>query len=84
MGQQKMLMVNPSQVRAARALLAMTQGQLAERSGVSLSTVVDFERDRRTVAPPSVAAMRAALEGAGVEFIPENGGGVGVRLRSPN
>lgn len=78
-----MLILEPSQVRAARALISMTQGQLAAQSGVSLSTVVDFERERRTVAPPSVAAMRAALEGAGVEFIPENGGGAGVRLRSP-
>ncbi|WP_104494193.1 helix-turn-helix transcriptional regulator [Paracoccus denitrificans] len=71
----------PSQARAARALIGMTQGTLAEAAGVSLSTVVDFERERRAVATPSVSAIRAALEAAGVEFIPENGGGAGVRLR---
>jgi len=31
----------------------------------------------------TVSAIRAALESAGVEFIQENGGGVGVRLKKP-
>lgn len=60
----------------------MTQTALAEAAGVSLSTVVDFEKERRQVAEPSVAAIRAALETAGIEFIPSNGGGPGVRLKS--
>lgn len=50
-------------------------------SGVSMSTIVDFEKERRVVAAPSIAAIRAALEAAGVEFIEKNGGGVGVRLK---
>lgn len=58
----------------------MTQPQLAEAAKLGLSTVVDFERSRRIVSPDKVAAIRAALEGAGVQFIPENGGGAGVRL----
>ena len=73
--------MTPAQARAARALIQMTQGSLAEAAGVSISTVVDFERERRAVAEPSVAAIRAALEARGVQFIPENGGGPGVRLR---
>jgi transcriptional regulator with XRE-family HTH domain len=75
--------MTPAQCRAARALLSMTQPQLAEAAGVGLSTVVDFERERRQVAAPSVEAMRAALEAVGAVFIPENGGGAGVRLKKP-
>ncbi|MFN3824101.1 MAG: transcriptional regulator [Pseudorhodobacter sp.] len=59
----------------------MTQPDLAAAAMVGLSTVVDFERERRNVAAPSVAAIRAALEATGVEFIAENGGGAGVRLK---
>tara|TARA_R110002153_G_scaffold22740_1_gene74437 strand:- start:1981 stop:2148 length:168 start_codon:yes stop_codon:yes gene_type:complete len=51
-------------------------------AGVGLSTVVDFEKSRRAVSADARNAMRTALETAGVEFIPENGGGVGVRLKS--
>lgn len=71
----------PNQTRAARGLLDWTQGQLAEKAFVSLSTVKDFEAGRRTPTPASMAAIRSALEAAGVEFIAENGGGPGVRLR---
>jgi hypothetical protein len=48
---------------------------------VGLSTVVDFEKTRRAVAAESIQRIRVALEGAGVQFIAENGGGAGVRLR---
>jgi hypothetical protein len=48
---------------------------------LGLSTIVDFERSRRPVSRESVQAIREALESAGVEFIDENGGGPGVRLR---
>lgn len=44
-------------------------------------TIADFEREARTPYDRTLAAIRAALEAAGVEFIPENGGGPGVRLR---
>ncbi|WP_352685959.1 hypothetical protein [Mesorhizobium australicum] len=44
-------------------------------------TVTRFENGHSAGAPETVAALRAALESAGVEFIPENGGGAGVRLR---
>jgi transcriptional regulator with XRE-family HTH domain len=55
--------------------------QLAEAAGVARQTIVDFEREARTPYPNNLAAIRTALEAAGVEFIPENGGGAGVRLR---
>jgi transcriptional regulator with XRE-family HTH domain len=59
----------------------MTQSQLAESAGLGLSTVVDFERERRPVSDEAAKALHRALEVAGVEFIDENGGGPGVRLR---
>lgn len=70
-----------AQCRAARALLNLTQPRLAALAVVGLSTVVDFEKERRAVAAPSIAAIRAALESAGVIFVDENGEGPGVRLR---
>jgi len=73
--------MNAAQCRAARALLQMSQGRLAQIAEVGLSTIVDLELARRDVADKSTAAIRAALESAGVEFIDENGGGPGVRLR---
>ena len=72
----------PEQCRAARALLGLSQPALAKAAGVGLSTVVDFEKSRRSVALESVQRMYEALEKAGVEFIRANGGGPGVRLRN--
>lgn len=74
--------MNSQQSRAARGLLKWTQTQLADASGVALSTVADFENDKRQPRDDNLTAMRLALEEAGVEFIPAKGGkGVGVRLR---
>jgi len=73
--------MTPQQSRAARALLDLTQPDLARAAGLGLSTVVDFEKSRRDLPIDTLARLRAALENAGVEFIPENGGGAGVRLR---
>ena len=70
-----------SQIRAARALLDLTQTELAYAAKLGLSTVVDFEKSRREVSGEAIQSMRRALEKAGVEFILENGSGPGVRLR---
>ncbi len=70
-----------AQLRAGRALLDWPQQRLAEAAEVGISTVRDFEAGRRNPYPASMSAMRRAMEAAGVEFIPENGGGPGVRLR---
>ncbi len=75
--------MTPEQSKAARALIGMTQPQLAKASGLGLSTIVDYEKTRRKVAPDSVAAIQNALEKAGIEFISPNGGGAGVRLGLP-
>jgi transcriptional regulator with XRE-family HTH domain len=73
--------INPAQCRGARGLLGLTQPALASAARLGLSTIVDFERSRRAVSPEAALAIRRALELAGVEFIDENGGGPGVRLR---
>lgn len=75
-----LILMNAKQCRAARALLDMTQGALADAAGLGLSTVVDFEKSRRIVSDDAVAAMRAALEAAGIEFL----NGSGVRLIRPS
>ena len=73
--------MTPAQCRAARALLDRTQNELANMASLGLSTVVDFERERRAVSLEAIAAIRAALEAAGVAFT--NGGEPGVKLRAP-
>jgi transcriptional regulator with XRE-family HTH domain len=69
------------QCKAARQLLGWTLFDLGYRARVSDSTVMRFEAARLPIRPEKAQAMRAALESAGVEFIAENGGGAGVRLR---
>jgi len=73
--------LTPALCRAGRGLAGLTQAELAERSDLSRMSVVLFESGRRTPYPRSLEALRRALEKAGVEFIEENGGGPGVRLR---
>jgi transcriptional regulator with XRE-family HTH domain len=77
----KPAMITPAQCRGARGLLDWTQGRLATEAGVSLSTVKDFEGGHRTPIGNNLAAIRRALEAGGIEFIRENGGGPGARLR---
>lgn len=76
--------VTSAQVRAARGLLNWTVRDLAERAGVHRNTVTNVETGRYAGDPATLAAIRSALEAAGVRFIAENGGGgAGVRLRKP-
>jgi len=69
------------QVRAARALLAWSQQELAKTAGVAASTVADFERGQRTPVPNNAEAIRTALTRAGVTFLP-GGAVVGPPLPS--
>lgn len=64
--------MKPEQCRAARGWLDLSQAQLAEAAGVSLSTVRDFEKGRRIPIGNNLSAMKRALEGAGINF--PNGG----------
>lgn len=75
-------MVTSAQIRAARGLLNWTVRDLAEKAGVHRNTVTRIETDA-TAPGHAMSATVAALEAAGIEFIPENGGGPGVRLKRP-
>jgi transcriptional regulator with XRE-family HTH domain len=72
-----------SQIRAARALIRWTAEDLSRRSAVSLRTIRRAELAERdtSMTQANELAVRRALEAAGVEFIDDNGGGPGVRLR---
>lgn len=73
--------ITPGQCRAARALLDITQPQLADLAGLGLSTIVDFEKSRRDISGEAAVAIQRALENAGIKFMAKNGAGPGVRLR---
>lgn len=71
-----------SQLRAARALIGWSQAEVAQASGLSIPTVKRAEgQGAVSASPEAIDSIRAALESAGVEFIPENGGGAGVRIK---
>ena len=74
-------MITPSQCRAARGLLDWTQQELADAARIGVATVRLFEGDAAGSRQATLAVLRQAFELAGVEFIDENGGGPGVRLR---
>lgn len=75
-------MFSPSQIRAARALVGWSQTEVANATGLSIPTIKRAEADGGIkVSEDALAAIADALKKAGVEFIAENGGGAGVRLR---
>jgi predicted transcriptional regulator len=77
------LVLRSELIRAARALLRWEQRDLARASSVSLPTIKRLESSPGIMAAhmSTVIALKEALESAGIEFIDENGGGPGVRLR---
>jgi transcriptional regulator with XRE-family HTH domain len=79
------LKVSIRQIKAARALLAWSQEQLAVAAEVSTPTIKRLEASDGPLGGRSETAnkIRAALQAAGIEFIDENGGGPGVRLKKP-
>jgi transcriptional regulator with XRE-family HTH domain len=77
-------MILIEQLRAARGLLGWSQTELARQAGLSLPTVKRVEReggDGPYVSEEARNKLRVTLERAGIEFIAENGGGAGVRLK---
>ena len=73
--------VTSAQVRMARAAINWTVRDLAEAAEVHRNTITNIETGRYAGDAATLAAIEAALKRAGVEFIDENGGGPGVRLR---
>jgi transcriptional regulator with XRE-family HTH domain len=72
--------MDAAQCRMARAALQLGVRGLADAAKVSPTTISKLERGE-PLYPRTLAAIRAALEAAGVEFIAENGGRPGVRLK---
>jgi len=76
------VLTTAAQLRAARHLASLSQADIAEATGLSLPTIKRAESERDvSVSVEAVAAIRQALESAGVIFVEENGEGPGVRLR---
>jgi transcriptional regulator with XRE-family HTH domain len=80
------LKVSIRQVKAARALLGWSQEELARAAEVSIPTIKRLEANEGQLGGrnETVDKIRQALQQGGVEFINENGGGAGVRLRRPS
>lgn len=75
-------MVTVGQLRAARGLLGWSQSELASRAGLSLPTIKRLEGGFGPRVSDEVRdKVQRAIENAGIQFIHENGGGSGVRLR---
>jgi transcriptional regulator with XRE-family HTH domain len=72
--------MKPVQCKMARAALGLGVRELAAAARVSPDTIARFERGEE-LKQRTIEAVQAALEAAGVEFIPENGSGAGVRLK---
>jgi transcriptional regulator with XRE-family HTH domain len=62
-------------------VLSWTQADLAKAASVGVVTVRQFEGESGTPRPATLTDPQQALEAAGLEFIPENGGGAGIRFR---
>ncbi len=72
-----------SQIRAASALIRWSAEDLARATQLSVTTIrrAELTEEETSMTTANNLAVRRALEAAGVEFIDENGGGPGVRLR---
>jgi DNA-binding XRE family transcriptional regulator len=79
------ILMTPDLCRASRALVKWRQADLAKQSGVPEPTIQAFENGDpgRRMATMNNKAILAAFEAAGLQFIPENGGGLGVRYAKP-
>ncbi len=62
-------------------MLGLTQAELAKRTGMSTTGLNNVESGNSDPKASTLQSIQSALEAAGVEFIAENGGGAGVRLR---
>jgi transcriptional regulator with XRE-family HTH domain len=75
--------VTSAQVRMARAALNWTVRDLAAATGLHRNTITNIEVGRHAGDPATLTLIRDVLSREGIEFIDENGGGAGVRLRKP-
>lgn len=74
-------MITGPQCRAARALVEFSRDRLAQLSGIDSEVIENFERKIGTPTEEQNQALQDTLEKVGAQFIWENGGGLGVRLK---
>jgi DNA-binding XRE family transcriptional regulator len=67
----------------ARATVNCAVRDLAKAAAVHRNTISNIEVGSYAGDPATLVKLEAVLRKAGVEFIDENGGGPGVRLRRP-
>ncbi len=72
-------MITPAQCRAARGLLAWDQKTLAEREGIGVVTIRNFEKGKTNPYKGTLVILQQTFESAGVTFT--NGDEPGVKLR---
>jgi len=72
--------LTPIQCKMARTATGLSVRKLGEITGLAFTTINRYENTGKATVT-TVEIIRKALEAAGAEFIPENGGGVGVRLK---
>jgi transcriptional regulator with XRE-family HTH domain len=73
--------ITAAQCRAARGLLGWTQQTLADHAGTGTVAINQLENETSQPRRATLDVIRRAFERAGIDFIDENGGGAGVRLR---
>ena len=76
-------MITSAQCRGARGLLGWSQQDLSKHAGVGTVAIHQLESGTSQPRLATMDVIRRAFESAGVEFIDENGGGAGVRLKKP-
>jgi hypothetical protein len=79
----KLKPLTSAQIRAARSLVRWRAEDLAQESAVGVATIrrAELAEGETSMTAANDLAVRRAFESAGVEFIDENGGGAGVRLK---
>ena len=74
-------MIKRAQIRGARAMLELTQADLANASGISKASILDIETGKTKPKSSTLSFIQRALEEAGIVFVKQNGDGPGVRLK---
>ena len=74
-------MLNREFTWAARALLGLTQAEVAQRAAVAVKTIADFERGATVPQDRTLRDIQRAFEDAGIEFLFDGARGLGLRWR---
>jgi DNA-binding XRE family transcriptional regulator len=74
-------MLNKEQLRAARSWLGLSQDELAKISDVAPQTIKNFERGASAPYARTLRDLQKSLEDLGIEFVFDEGEGVGIRVR---